>query len=70
MRLLPKTLTILTALLLLTILPPPEQGGAAEAPWLEEDFEDGVNGVFDTSFGLKPTPSGLRERPLHRHLQG
>ena len=64
----PKTLTILTALLLLTILPAPERAGAAQPPWLEEDFENGVNGVFDTTFGLKPTSSGHQGDGLYTDI--
>ncbi len=64
----PKTLTILTALLLLTILPAPERAAAAQAPWLEEDFENGVNGVFDTAFGLKPTSSGHQGDGLYTDI--
>jgi hypothetical protein len=58
MRALLKTLVLLAALFLLSFAPSPDAAQAAADPWLEEDFEDGVTGVFDTAFGILPTATG------------
>jgi hypothetical protein len=65
MRAHPRILTLLAALLLFTLTPilPAEQARAAD-PWLDEDFEDGVGGVFEGSFGLHPTSSGHQGKGL------
>lgn len=31
---------------------------AAEEPWLDESFDDGVSGVFDSGWGVEATPDG------------
>ncbi|HEY6629617.1 MAG TPA: S-layer homology domain-containing protein, partial [Acidimicrobiia bacterium] len=58
MRALHKTLALLALLFVFSVLSSSHSAQAAADPWLDEDFDDGVTGVFDTSFGLLPTTSG------------
>jgi hypothetical protein len=60
MRAIPRIITLLATLLLLTLVPIlPEPTATAAEPWLEEDFEDGVGGVFDSTIGsIESTGSG------------
>lgn len=54
----PRTLALLAALLLFSVVPilPDEPAGAAADPWLDEDFEGGVGGY--SGWSLHPTSAG------------
>ncbi|MGH8913472.1 MAG: polysaccharide lyase, partial [Acidimicrobiia bacterium] len=58
MKAFPRTLTILAALLLFSVVPivPSQPADAAVDPWLDEDFEGGVGGF--SGWDLHPTSAG------------